>query len=119
MNSKTIILFFMIPIFIGKLIVLDASFINIISPSEVSFEKVNCMKDQVAKDLKTSLELKKPSKPNNRVILVNGFCNPQLYFSLYTWLLDIVEKTLHLSIKFDDSLSYIFIDSQSPPPKLA
>ncbi|MCG9972162.1 hypothetical protein [Christiangramia crocea] len=117
MSTKTFISILLIPLFLGKLLIVDASLLNILAEDEISFVKPYCQKKQSNSDIKKTYEFKQNLDAKNNITEVSSFCTPQFNFNVFSWNFNISEVINIEDILFSSRLSYLYLDSHSPPPK--
>lgn len=118
MSIKTFLSLILIPIFIGKLFVVDAGLANIISQGSISFVKPYCKKKQSVSDNKKAYEFQQDVDASNNIIKISSFCTPQFNFNVFLWDFNISEDMNVKYVIFTSRLSYLYLDSHSPPPRL-
>lgn len=114
-STKTLISLFLIPLFIGKLLVVDASVLNLLSQGKVTVVKTNCKKKTSGSD---SYDFEQYVDSKNSVIEIGSFCTPQFNFNVFSWSLSVSEDMNMQDDQLTSRLSYLYLDSHSPPPRL-
>lgn len=117
-NSNALISLFLIPLFLGKLFIVDASVINLLSQGQVSFVKKYCQKDQSGAQLQNTYEFQQDLDARYSITEIGSFCTPQFNFNVFNWSTTTIELITKEDISFTSKLSYLYLDSQSPPPRL-
>ncbi len=117
LSPKAIISLFLIPLFLGKLFIVDASAINLLSHGSISFVKPYCQKKQAVSDTHNTYDLAQTVDAKNSIIKISSFCTPQFNFNVYSWNFSNSEVINVEDVIFTSRLSYLYLDSHSPPPK--
>lgn len=118
MSTKTFISLLLLPIFIGKLFVVDAGVLKILSPVTISYVKPYCKKNQSGSDSIKTYEFEQTVETGNNTIELSSFCTPQFNFNVFLWDFNISEVADIAYVIFTSRLSYLYLDSHSPPPRL-
>ncbi|MCM8570031.1 hypothetical protein NE848_11620 [Gramella jeungdoensis] len=118
MSTKNLISLLLIPLFLGKLFIVDTGLVKIISQGSVSFVKPYCKKKQSTWDSKKTYDFNQSADEGRSVIEISSFCTPQFSFNVFSWDLNISEDISIENIIFTSRLSYLYLDSHSPPPRL-
>lgn len=120
MKTKTYIAVFLTFIFLAKFAAIDADGLNFLfSGSDVTFENQHCKKEKSLKDSEQKVLFSQADLAETQVFALNGFCNSQFQLELYTWETAISKSTTVFSEHLTSILSYLYIDNDSPPPRLA
>ncbi|MGA8854750.1 MAG: hypothetical protein WB492_11295 [Christiangramia sp.] len=119
MSLKPLISLFLIPLFLGKLFIVDASAINLLSHGTISFVKPYCQKKQSVSDVQYPNDFEHSVNAKNSITKISSFCTPQFNFNVYSWNFSHSEVINVEDILFTSRLSYLYLDSHSPPPKVA
>ena len=117
MSSKTFISLLLIPLFLGKLFIVDAGVINMVFKDTISIVKPYCKKKQSKSDTKGTHEFEHVDLKNS-VTEFSSFCTPQFNFNVFTLSVNNSEFVNVEDVLFISKLTYLYLDSQSPPPKL-
>ena len=115
MSTKTLIALFLIPLFLGKLLIVDASVMNLLSQGKVTVVKTHCKKKPSGSD---SYDFEQHVDSSNSVIEIGSFCTPQFNFNVFSWSLSVSEDINMEDEQLTSILSYLYLDSHSPPPRL-
>ncbi|MCB7480553.1 hypothetical protein [Christiangramia sediminis] len=117
MSLKKLILLLLLPVFLGKLFMVDASAINLLSQGNITFVKPFCKKKKSNSDSTKTYEFEKKVETNNSWVEISSFCTPQFNFNAYSWNFSNSEVISAEDVLFTSRLSYLYLDSHSPPPK--
>jgi hypothetical protein len=118
MILKSHIAIILITIFIGKFLAIDVNGLNIISgKSEIVFVKPICKKWNSAKVLNTTERFSKDDLSSIQIINLAGYCSSQFHFEILTWRLNAPSKITAYHNHILPSLSYRYLDNDSPPPR--
>ncbi|MDX1761918.1 MAG: hypothetical protein R3218_07155 [Christiangramia sp.] len=118
MSTKALISLFLIPLFLGKLFIVDASAINLLSHGSISFVKQYCQKKQSASHVHNTYDFEQTVDARDTIIKIGSFCTPQFNFNVFSWSFNNSEVINAEDVLFTSRLSYLYLDSHSPPPKL-
>ncbi|WP_037314412.1 hypothetical protein [Salegentibacter sp. Hel_I_6] len=118
MSTKALISLFLIPLFLGKLLIVDASLINLLSKGTISFVNPYCEKKALSSDKEKTYEFVQNVENQNLMVEISSFCTPQFNFNIFSWTPRLSEVFFEKNTIYSSKLSYLYLDSHSPPPKL-
>ena len=118
MSIKSLIALILIPIFVGKLFIVDAGIFNLFSEGKVTFVKPFCKKKGSSLEKDKTHKFVQDIDKQNTMLEISSFCTPQFNFNVFTWNLNISEVLHRENIIFSSKLSYLYLDSHSPPPRI-
>lgn len=105
----------------AKFIAVDADGLNVVfQDDDVTF--VNQMFCETQGNFQQSVkttDLSQADQLASLVIPLNGFCTSQYQFVLLSWEPDCQEPIATFNAHSSSELSYLYLDSLSPPPRLA
>ncbi|TBW26391.1 hypothetical protein [Gramella sp. KN1008] len=116
MNWKSYIAIFLIPLFLGKLLMIDANVISLLN-NEIEVVNPYCKKEKLSKNTKKKPQLEQHVETYNSKFSINSFCTPQLNLLHYTWEPGLTEFINTHHTQLISRLSYLYLDSHSPPPR--
>ena len=120
MKTKTYIALLLTFIFLAKFVAIDANGLNVLfSGSEISFVNPHCKKENSPKQTKKTADFSQTDQSALQVIDLVGFCTSQFQFELLTWETTISKPVTVFNEHFSSRLSYLYLDNDSPPPRLA
>ena len=118
MNLKSLVSLTIVILFIGKLFLVDSNAADLLFQGNISFVKPNCSKKQSIKKNTGQFQFHKYLDSDDSNIELSSFCTTQFNFEVYSWEL-IISEVLHVEEEsFTSNLSFRYLDSQSPPPKM-
>lgn len=104
----------------AKFIAVDANGLNaLFSGSKISFVQPHCKKKNSPKQTKKTTEFAQADLTASQVISLSGYCTSQFQFEIFSWETPISKSTTVFSEHLTSILSYLYIDNDSPPPRLA
>ena len=118
MSIKSLIALILIPIFVGKLFIVDAVIINLFSEGKVTFVKPFCKKKGFNLEKDKPHEFVQDIDNQNTMLEISSFCTPQFNFIVFNWHPNLFEVFPRENSIFSSKLSYLYLDSHSPPPRL-
>ncbi len=119
LKAQTYIAVLLFFIFLVKFLAIDANGLNILfSGSDIIFVSPNCKKKNFPKLLKNTADFSQAELFSSQVIHLNGFCNSQFQIELFSWATNIFKPTITYSEHSPSMLSYLYLDTIFPPPRL-
>ena len=89
------------------------------SGSDISFENPHCKKEKLLKHLKQqNVVFSQADLLASQVITLNGFCSSQFQLAPSSWESVVSKSTTVFNENLSPKLSYLYIDNDSPPPRL-
>ena len=120
MKTKTYIAVVLTVVFLVKFIAVDAHGLNIIfSGSDITFVNPHCEKNISNKSLTDFPEISQQDNSQAQMISLNGNCTSPFQFELFSWETHFPNLIVVSDAPFTSKLSYRYLDSVSPPPRLA
>lgn len=120
MKAKTYIAVVLTFIFMAKFVAIDANGLNhLFGGSDIAFVNPHCKNDNPPKLVKDIANFSQADDLSSEVIVLNGFCTSQYKLELSSWEADWSEPITIFNAHFSSRLSYRYLDSVSPPPRLA
>lgn len=119
-KTKTYIAVFLTFIFMAKFAAIDANGLNaLFSGSEISFVNPHCKFENPPKQTKKTTNFSQDDRSNFQIVELNGFCTSQFNFEIFTWKTSFPEPITFFNEHITSTLSYLYLDNVSPPPRLA
>ncbi|WP_251795680.1 MULTISPECIES: hypothetical protein [unclassified Arenibacter] len=119
MKTKTYIAVFLTFIFLAKFAAIDANGLNLLfSGSDISFQNPHCKKEKLLKHTKQNVVFSQAALQASQVITLNGFCSTQFQLAPFSWEIVVLKSTTVFNEHLTSKLSYLYIDNDSPPPRL-
>jgi len=119
-KAKTYIAVLLTFIFLAKFVAIDANGLSFLfSGSDISFVNPHCKKDKIQKQSKKTADFSQADLSFSQVIALNGFCTSQFQFEMFSWETNCSEPIAFFNEHFTSRLSYLYLDNESPPPRLA
>ncbi|KKM03880.1 hypothetical protein LCGC14_1769940 [marine sediment metagenome] len=116
---KTYIALVLTFIFVAKFLAVDANGLNVLfSGSEITFVNPHCKKRNSLKKLESSTDYSQQERGAHQMIYLNGQCNIAFQFESFTWSLNDPKAIVTLNDNVPSALSYRYLESVSPPPRL-
>ena len=117
---KSYIAVVLIAIFLAKFAAIDANGLNIIfSGSKTSFVNPFCKKNSSNEKSNESTSFSAQDHVETQVIILSGNCTTPFHFELFSWEADYSDPVVVINEHFTSKLSYRYLDSISPPPRVA
>jgi hypothetical protein len=106
-------------IFLAKFVAIDADGLSVLfSASNISFIKPLCEKGNSPKEAKGTVNFSKIDLYSSQVISLTGFCTSQFQFEPFSWESNFSEFFKPFNEHNSSRLSYLYLDSVYPPPRL-
>lgn len=119
-KTKTYIAALLTFIFLAKFVAIDANGLNVLfSGSEISFVNPHCKNENPPKQTKKTANFSQDDHSNFQIVELNGFCTSQFQLELLSWKTSYPEHIAFLNEHLTSRLSYLYLDSAYPPPRLA
>ncbi|WP_236027339.1 hypothetical protein [Gelidibacter pelagius] len=120
LKTKSYIAVVLIVIFLAKFAAIDANGLNIIfSGSTTTFVNPYCKKNSSSEKSDTSDSFSQQNHFETQVITLSGNCTSPFQFEIFSWEADFSDPIVVLNEYFTSKLSYRYLDSISPPPRVA
>lgn len=105
----------------AKFIAIDADGLNVVfEKSDVTFlNQMYCGTESDFHQSVKTADFAQADQFASLVIPINGFCTSQYQFILFSWEANFREKIVTFNAHSSSELSYLYLDSLSPPPQLA
>ncbi|WP_373517694.1 hypothetical protein [Pricia sp.] len=119
LKAQTYISVLLFSIFLVKFLAIDANGLNILfSGSDITFVNPNCKKKNSPKLLENTANFSQAELVSSQMVHLNGLCNSQFQIELFSWDTDISEPPITYSEHSPSMLSYLYLDTIFPPPRL-
>lgn len=103
----------------AKFVAIDANGLNhLFGGSDIAFVNPHCKNDNPPKLTKNTTSFSQADDLTSEVIVLNGFCTSQFKLELFSWEADYSEPITIFNEHFSSRLSYLYLDTTSPPPRL-
>lgn len=120
LKSKTYIAALLTLIFTAKFVAIDANGLNIIfNGSATTFVNPHCKKNDAIDKSNDTSSFFQNDNVESQVIILNGNCTTPFHFELYSWETDYSKPLVDFNNHYPSSLSCRYLDSISPPPRVA
>ncbi|WP_317167418.1 hypothetical protein [Winogradskyella vidalii] len=120
MKTKTYIAALLAFVFLAKFIAIDANALNILfDGNNISFVKPFCKKKNAPKLAGQTMDFSQADSMTSQDILFSGFCTSQFQFELLSWTTHTIKPITVFNDYLTSRLSYRYLESVSPPPRLA
>lgn len=120
LKTKTYISVLLTFIFLAKFGAIDANGLNIIfSGSDTRFVNPYCKKENSSEKSKDTSNFSPQDHLETQMVILSGNCTTPFQFELYSWDTDYSNPIAVFIEHFTSRLSYRYLDSISPPPRLA
>lgn len=107
-------------IFLAKFVAVDANGLNIVfSGTNTTFVKPHCKKNPSIKKSNDNSSFSKQDNVETQMVTLSGNCTTPFQFELFNWETSYSEPIAVFDDHFPSKLSYRYLDSVSPPPRLA
>ena len=104
----------------AKFVAIDANGLNVLfSGSDITFVNPHCKKENAPKQSKKTVDFSQVDLLISQVIALNSFCTSQFQFELFSWETHYSEPIAVLNGHFTSRLINLYLDNDSPPPRLA
>lgn len=119
MKIKSYIALLLTFVFLAKLIAIDADGLSLLySDSNITFVNPYCKKENALNNTSQDLEFSEANVRPSEMFTLNGFCTSQFQLELYSWeMTDLNPFTIYTEY-FTSKLSCLYMDNDSPPPRL-
>lgn len=105
--------------FLAKFVAVDANGLNIIfSGSDITFVNPHCEKNITNDKSNDTPSFSKQDSVQKQMITLDGNCSSPLQFELFSWDIYNSNPIVVFNPNFTSSLSFRYLDSVSPPPRL-
>lgn len=103
----------------AKFLAVDANGLNVLfSGSDITFVNPHCKKKNSLKKLENSTSFSQPYQGSHQMISLIGHCATPFQFELFSWETNDSKPIAVSNDYFPSKLSYRYLDSVSPPPRL-
>lgn len=120
MKTQTYIAIVLTFVFLAKFVAIDANGLNVIfSGSATTFVNPHCKKGDSIKKSNETASFYKQSNAETQMVILSGNCTTPFQFELYSWETDYLDPISVFNDQFTSRLSYRYLDSISPPPRVA
>lgn len=105
----------------AKFIAVDADGLNVVfQDDDITFvNQMFCETEGIFHQSVKTADLSQADQFASLVIPLNGFCTSQYQFVLFPWEANFQEPIATFNAHSSSELSYLYLDSLSPPPQLA
>ncbi|GGW73701.1 hypothetical protein DFQ11_10921 [Winogradskyella epiphytica] len=119
MKSKGYIALLLVSIFMVKFIAIDAHALStVFSEKGVFLVNKHCKKANLTTKISRSAELSHANNLGVEVIDMAGYCTSQFHFTHFSWETSVLKPMAVFNEHFISSLSFLYLDKVSPPPRL-
>ncbi|WP_235982216.1 hypothetical protein [Gelidibacter maritimus] len=120
MKTKSYIALVLISIFLAKFAAIDANGLNIIfSRSNTTFVNPYCQKNSSSEKSDASDSFLQQDHFETQVITLSGNCTSPFQFEICSWEAHFSDDIVVVNQHFTSKLRYRYLDSISPPPRIA
>lgn len=120
MRNKSYIAILLVSVFLVKFIAIDADALSVFfSDNETTFINKFCKKRNLMNPLNDSTELSQLDDFGVQLVDMNGYCTSQFNFDTFLWETKQSKPITVFNEYFLSSLSYLYLEKVSPPPRLA
>ena len=99
---------------------IDANGLNIIfSGGDTIFVNPYCKKINPSEKSKDTSNFSQQDQVETQMIILSGNCTTPFQFELYSWETDYLDPISVFNDQFTSRVSYRYLDSISPPPRVA
>lgn len=119
MKTKTYIAALLAFVFLAKLIAIDANGLKILFGDDaITFVKPFCKKKNAPKLADKTMDVSQADMNPSQQISVSVICTSQFQFELFSWTSNMPKSFTVFNDYFTSRLSYRYLESVSPPPRL-
>jgi len=119
MSYKVKIAILLIYIFVGKSLAVDAKGLNnLLDPSIISFYNPYCKKVNNIKSSHKPIQIDQNETQNSQSIIILSFCNNEFKFEFSTLKFYVFKHVKSFNKFIISRLLYLYLDQDSPPPRL-
>jgi len=120
MKTKTYIAALLTFIFLAKFVAIDANGLNVLfGGNDITFINPHCKIENPPKQTNKTADFSQADLSTSQMISLSGFCTSQFHMELFSWEIDYSEPIAVFIEHFSSKLSYLYLDNDSPPPRLA
>lgn len=120
LKTKSYIAVVLMVIFLAKFAAIDANALNIIfSGTSTTFVNPYCKKNASDQKSNASDSFSPHDQLETQVITLSGNCTTPFQFEIFSWEADFSDPIVVFNEHFTSKLSYRYLDSISPPPRVA
>jgi hypothetical protein len=118
MRHKLHIAIFLVYIFLGKFLAVDANGLKIVfSQSDISFHKMYCKKKNSTRQTNKLADFTQNSSLSSHGFVLTNICTSELQFELFGWEGNFSEPASTFNKYFSSRLLYLYLDNALPPPQ--
>ncbi|MCP9200492.1 hypothetical protein MKO06_11265 [Gramella sp. GC03-9] len=118
MSLNAPISIFLSLMFMAKLFLVDASFMQVLSGGEIRIEKAYCKKKTSISENNRAAAFVAETNTNNFSLELLSSCTPQFNFFIAGWDFGYSEPIRATDDLHTSRLSYLYLEKHSPPPKI-
>ncbi len=119
MKTKSYIALVLTFVFLAKFVAVDAQGLNVLfSGNDITFVNPHCEKNNSIKKTTDAVSFSQQDNVEPQMITLDGNCNSQFHFELFSWDIKFSNLIVLSDDHFTSRLSYRYLDSVSPPPRL-
>lgn len=119
LKTKSYIAVILTVVFIVKFIAVDANGLNILfSGSHITFVNPHCEKNMFNKESNDASSFSQQDPFKTQMVVLPGNCTSPFQIDLFSWDAYFLNPMVAFDEHFPSRLSYRYLDSVSPPPRL-
>lgn len=120
MRNKGYIAILLVSVFLVKFIAIDADALGVLfSENDITIVNKHCKNRNFQNQSKDTTELSQLDDFGLQSIDMAGYCTSQFNFNIFSWETNYSKPIVVFNEYLLSSLSYLYLDKVSPPPKLA